>query len=504
MAIRQARTESGLVSGVPGGNNNITVFKSIPYAAPPVGDLRFRAPKEVKPWNGIYQAHVFRPIAAQAEESHPFYADEFYGYREEMSEDCLYLSVWTPAQTADEGLSVMMFIHGGGYQSGYHYEITVDGEAFARQGVILVSIDYRLGVLGFLAHKELRLETGYEGSGNWGTLDQIAALKWIRRNIAAFGGDPERITVFGQSAGAMSVENLVTSPLTKGDISGAIMQSAGGYVSETTQTIPMLSREEAELVGEEFIKLLGVASIAEARMLPWETIVEAQKRFCADGFMFSPVVDCHSQVMKTYEAIDALKYHDIPYMIGANAHENGENRYCRRQSQELFLDSCRSKFGDLTEQFLDVCGFYENPELAIDQGGMNDMIQPAVLAWCEKQAESPRDHPTWLYYFDRELPGERPAGAYHSAELWYVFHTVHRCRRPLCGLDFDLSAVMNRYWCNFAKTGNPNDGMLPNWHAYTKDHREGMEFGERIGVIEFPGSARSRFITDFIMNRKKS
>ena len=209
MALLKAKTESGMVEGLYSGNPEITVFKGIPYAAPPVDQLRWMPPQPAEPWDGVYQAYLFKDIPAQAEERHPFYSKEFYKCRKPMSEDCLYLNIWTPAASDNERLPVMFFIHGGGFKSGYSHEITFDGDALAQQGVLLVTIEYRLGSLGYLAHQSLRGENG--SCGNYGLLDQIAALKWVRRNIAAFGGDPERITVFGQSAGAMSVENLVTS-----------------------------------------------------------------------------------------------------------------------------------------------------------------------------------------------------------------------------------------------------------------------------------------------------
>ena len=186
MALRQVRVESGIIEGLPCGNTSISVFKGIPYAAPPVGELRWKAPQPVKPWEGVYQAYKFMPISAQAIEAHTFYSKEFYKCREGMSEDSLYLNVWTPAVKDDEKLPVMMYIHGGGFQSGYSYEMEFDGEGFAKRGVILVTIAYRLGSLGFMAHPELTAEGGELKSGNYGTLDQIAALKWIKRNIAAF------------------------------------------------------------------------------------------------------------------------------------------------------------------------------------------------------------------------------------------------------------------------------------------------------------------------------
>ena len=301
MAMRQTRVENGMLEGVPAGNRSYTVFRSVPYAAAPVGDLRWRAPVAHDDWDGVYQAKEFRPIAAQAAEAHPFYSEEFYRCREDMSEDCLYLSVWTPAETPKEMLPVLVFIHGGAFRSGYHYEITIDGEALCGQGVVFVSVDYRLGALGYLAHPELSAETPYHGSGNWGLLDQIAALKWLRRNMAAFGGDPDRITIAGQSAGAFSVNNIVTSPLIEeADVVGAIMESGGGYGAEGLESIPMLYPKEAEQVGEEFLRAMGVSSIGEARALPWEKIVAAQERFCAaqgEEFLFSPVVHGYAQLM---------------------------------------------------------------------------------------------------------------------------------------------------------------------------------------------------------------
>lgn len=505
MAMRQTRVENGMLEGVPAGNRSYTVFRSVPYAAAPVGDLRWRAPVAHDDWDGVYQAKEFRPIAAQAAEAHPFYSEEFYRCREDMSEDCLYLSVWTPAETPKEMLPVLVFIHGGAFRSGYHYEITIDGEALCGQGVVFVSVDYRLGALGYLAHPELSAETPYHGSGNWGLLDQIAALKWLRRNMAAFGGDPDRITIAGQSAGAFSVNNIVTSPLIEeADAVGAIMESGGGYGAEGLESIPMLYPKEAEQVGEEFLRAMGVSSIGEARALPWEKIVAAQERFCAaqgEEFLFSPVVDGYSQLMKTWEALDRNLQKNIPYMIGTNACENGANDYDTPQSPEEFAAACCRKYGDKAEDFLSVCGFESDPESAVRGGGLSDLLQPGVLAWLEKMADKPREKPIWFYYFSRALPGERPAGAYHSAELWYVFQTIHRCGRPLTGLDYDLAVSMNRCWGNFAKYGDPNGSAQGPWKPYTAASRAAMEFGERIGMVEYPGSARSRRLADMILKR---
>lgn len=501
MALLQANTESGLLEGVYSGNPEVTVFKGVPYAAPPVGALRWAPPQPVKPWEGIFHASQFHAIPMQVEERHPFYSREFYRCRKPMSEDCLYLNIWTPAEQADEKLPVMFFIHGGGYKSGYSHEITMDGDALAQQGVILVTIEYRLGSLGYLALRELR--TAEHGAcGNYGLLDQIAALKWVRRNIAAFGGDPDNITIFGQSAGAMSVENLITSPLSKHDIAKAIMQSAGGYTGVDRSGISMRGQEEAENIGAEFLQFLGCANLEEARAYPAEKLVERERIFVEEvhpPFMFAPIVDGYSQIDTCGELVRNYEYADIPYIIGTTAYENGAFTYLPAPPKEEFLASAHARFGDQAERFLDLIGFAEDPEKAIREGGWDDMLKPGVFAWADHAAQRPDLKPTYLYHFTRSMPGDG-AGAYHSAELWYVFQTLSRCWRDLTGVDYDLSRAMVRYWANFAKNGDPNGEGLPVWRPYTKAHRQSMELGERIGMSDFCGTQRARFIVDHILN----
>lgn len=501
MALLRAKTEAGLVEGLYSGNPEISVFKGVPFAAPPVGDLRWAPPQPVTPWDGVYKAYTFRNIPIQVEERHPFYSHEFYQCRKPMSEDCLYLNIWTPADSTEERLPVMFWIHGGGYKSGYSHEITFDGDALAQQGVILVTIEYRLGSFGYLAHAELVEENPQGTCGNYGLLDQIAALKWVRRNIAAFGGDPENITVFGQSAGAMSVENLVTSPLTEGCIAKAIMQSAGGYTSDKLGFRPTWPRVEAEDYGARFLEFLGCRTIAEARQLPAEQIAERERVFveevCA-GFSFTPIVDGYSQIQPVSDAVRTYQYANIPYIVGTTAFENGAATYLPPDDPEEYAAAVRKRFGDEAEEFLNLIGFYENPEAAMLHGGWDDLLKPAVFAWADHQAEKPGLQPTYLYYFTRALPGDQ-AGAYHSSELWYVFQTLGRCWRELTGVDYDLSRTMVRYWSNFAKTGDPNGAGLPTWEPYTASNRRSMELGETVSMSDDCGSPRVRFIVDRIL-----
>ena len=269
MALFEAKTKYGLVRGH--SMEGYTVFKGIPYAKPPLGEGRFAAPQEPDSWEGIYEAEHFGSVAMQVPlDPASFYGKEFYQYPDYMparSEDCLYLNIWTPAGEAGEKLPVAFWIHGGAFLQGYSHEVEFDGEAYCRRGVVLVSINYRLGVFGFLAHPWLEEQAGQGGrriSGNYALLDQIAALRWVRENIAAFGGDPGNITVFGQSAGCMSVQALVSTPLTEDWIAKAIFQSASGYKSMMgTHTM-----EEAKKAGEEFVELTGAADLEALRAIP--------------------------------------------------------------------------------------------------------------------------------------------------------------------------------------------------------------------------------------------
>ncbi len=500
MALLQAKTESGLVAGLYSGNPEITVFRGVPYAAPPVGPLRWAPPQPAPAWEGVYEAYVFKDIPSQAEERHPFYSREFYTCRKPMSEDCLYLNIWTPAQAPGEGLPVMFFIHGGGFKSGYSHEITFDGDALARRGVLLVTIEYRLGSFGYLAHRELRDEHGR--CGNYGLLDQIAALKWVRRNIAAFGGDPDNVTIFGQSAGAMSVLNLLTSPLSQGDAARAIMQSAGGYTGRRSSGVSMRTREEAEELGAEYLAFLGCGSIQEARALSPEAIVEKEQVFLEEvrpGLTFAPIVDGWAQPLDCADAVKACQYADIPCMVGTTANENGAFNCLPPQDPEEFRRSAQERFGEDTEAFLKLTGFDRDPEAAVRAGGWDDMLKPGVFAWADHAAENPARKPTFLYHFTRKLPGD-DAGAYHSSELWYVFQTLSRCWRDLTGVDYDLSRAMVGYWTNFARSGDPNGEGLPVWTPYTAARRESMELGERVGMSGFCGTPRARFIVDHILN----
>lgn len=425
--------EGGEVSGVPSETPNVCIYKGIPYAAPPIGDLRWKQPQPVKPWKGIRQCDTFGAASLQGDLTPgSFYWKEFYqGGDPKRSEDCLYLNVWTPAAGKPEAkLPVIFWIHGGAYMGGYGHEIEFGGDAYAKKGVILVTINYRLGMCGFLAHPLLTAENNSKGSGNYGLFDQLAALKWVKRNISAFGGNPDNITVMGQSAGAGSVQALISSPLTKGLIQRAIIQSGGGLGG----IISAKSLQEAEKQGSDMWKAAGISTLEEMRAYPAEKFQEVLMKYMQQqksfGLPYSPCVDGELLTAPLDETARNGQELDIPYLIG-----------------------------------------YTSEDM------MPEVMKKAATDWSLLLEQQGRK-PAYVYCFSRDLPGEdMPSsqgafgdmkGAFHSSELWYTFGTLGKCWRPMEKADYELSERMVSYWTNFAKTGNPNGEGLPQWEPCTK------------------------------------
>ena len=425
--------EGGEVIGVPSGTPNVCIYKGIPYAAPPVGDLRWKHPQPVQPWKGVRPCDTFGAASLQGDQTPgSFYWKEFYqGGDPKRSEDCLYLNVWTPAAGKPEAkLPVIFWIHGGAYMGGYGHEIEFSGDAYAKKGVILVTINYRLGMCGFLAHPLLTAENDGKGSGNYGLFDQLAALKWVKRNISAFGGNPDNITVMGQSAGAGSVQALISSPLTKELIQRAIIQSGGGLGG----IISAKSLKEAEKQGSDMWKAAGISTLEEMRAYPAEKFQEVLMKYMQQqksfGLPYSPCVDGELLTAPLDETARNGQELDIPYLIG-----------------------------------------YTSEDL------MPEVMKKAATDWSLLLEQQGRK-PAYVYCFSRDLPGEdMPSaqgafgdmkGAFHSSELWYMFGTLGKCWRPMEKADYELSERMVSYWTNFAKTGNPNGEGLPQWEPCTK------------------------------------
>ena len=417
--------DGGAVQGVSSAVSGVTVFKGIPYAAPPVGDLRWREPQPVIPWEGVKVADTFGPIPWQEDLSKmDLYGKEFYADgMPEMSEDCLYLNIWAPSKAVSKGgkLPVALWIHGGAFKHGFSNEITFDGDAWAERGVILVTFNYREGVLGFLGHKFLAEEEGAElRSGNYALYDMVAALTWVRNNIAAFGGDPDNITVFGQSAGARSVQTLVSGPLTEGMIAKAIIQSGGGINPELQGREPYY--EQVWDAGKAFCDYAGYTTLEQMRAASPQDIMRKYAEYEAEGnnIPIGPMVDMKMNGESFTTAASQNRIPDIPYMIGSTAGDG-------MQRANDIAEFCASR------------NYYEGK-------------------------------PVFDYLFTRRLPGD-DAGAFHSAELWYMFGTLDRCWRPFTDGDRELSRQMLDAWTNFCKYGNPCGAEQTGfWLPYTEDN----------------------------------
>ena len=475
--LRIVSTENGKIRGTAAADPRITVFRGIPFAAPPVGKNRWRAPQPCENWEGVRDCLEFAPISVQ---NPPGVGAENIYTREwnmipdiPMGEDCLYLNVWTPAKSPKEKLPVMFWIFGGAFQGGHTAEMEFDGERIARRGVILVSVNYRVNVFGFLTHPGL-IEEDPDGCwGNYGLLDQLAGLKWVKRNIAAFGGDPDNVTIFGQSAGAGSVICQMTSPLAGGLFHKAIMQSGGGLraYGQGSRMIPL---ERAKENGLRFFEELGVKSLEEARQIDAMTLY--RKAIAFGGMnVWSPTVDGRFLLKDPSDVFLANEHPDIPCMYGYTGDEYDNILAGSIETLEELKDFARKKFGDKAGDFLQLCNV-STDEQARELYIRDDVFKGRCLnnlTFAMKQMEFGRKG-NFVYRFDPSIPGWDDPGAFHSSELWFMFETLAKCWRPFTGKHYDLARIMCNYWTNFAKTGDPNgcdaDGSsMPEWREYTKE-----------------------------------
>lgn len=446
MALLEVKTNYGIVRGIRANNPGYSVFKGVPYAAPPTGEKRFAPPQQLASWDGVLDCSRWQNTCIQAQGSFGFYQKEFYPEPKQMDEDCLYLNIWTPAQSPDEKLPVFFWIHGGGYGGGYSYEMEFDGEAMCKQGCILVSIEYRCNSFGFFAHPELTKRNGR--SGNVGMEDQIAALRWTYENIAFFGGNPENITVHGQSAGAMSTRTLLTSPLCSGMINRVIVQSGGG-INDWSQ---FRSMKEQEQLGIQLLEKAGL-SFTDVMTLPAQNVYEKLQTASSELFEFGSASLCFHPCIDGYALTESV----------------GESIEAGRINTNSIM--CGSVSGDS-----DLSAHLNKNDPALKQK-QHAVACASQLAWGEKNIADNRK-PIYSYFFERNLPGDTQ-GAFHSSELWYMFGSLHRCWRPWIGYDYELSDAMVQYWCSFARCGDPTTEGLPAWPAYTAQTPLTMDFTDQ-------------------------
>lgn len=478
--LRQVTTHYGVIRGIPAADPRITAFKGIPFAAPPVGALRWRAPQPPAPWKDVLEAEMFAPISMQEipglNAPDDIYTKEWHVDPDiPMSEDCLYLNIWSPARNTSEKLPVMIWIFGGGMCCGYPSEMEFDGERIARRGVILVSVNYRVNGFGFLAHPELTQESEFHSSGNYGFLDQLAAIKWVKENISAFGGDPKNMTVFGQSAGGRSVLCHLSSPLAKDTFVRAISQSAGGAGLCCRPLYPSL--REAEETGKRFLSFLKVDSIAQARQIDACTLRDKSMEFILHDVRWGPVIDGWYLKEDPILSIAAGRLNTFQCMTGSTTAEM--NRFLHFNSRTELDAYAKESFGENADTFLSLA----KSRMSQGEKGFHfsyNLSELGAKTWAALAAE--QNHPLYIYRFDADLPGDN-AGAFHSSELWFIFETLAKCWRPFQGKHYDLARQMCNYWTNFAKTGNPNGednnkDPLPLWKPYTADSENCMHFGD--------------------------
>ncbi|MBN2012111.1 carboxylesterase family protein [candidate division KSB1 bacterium] len=459
------QVESGMVQGV--SQDKLTVFKGIPFAAPPVGDLRWRAPQPVAKWDTVLQADKYAPG--------PFQGGTPPSGK---SEDCLYLDIWTPAQYQDERIPVLVWIYGGGFNFGAtsYY----NGEHLAKKGVVLVNITYRVGHLGFLAHPELSAENEHHASGNYGLLDMIAGLQWIQKNITAFGGDPNKVTIFGESAGGIAVSMLCASPLAKGLFHGAISQSGGSFGPYRETTYPgenMKLLKHAEQDGIAYATSAGVSSIAELRAIPADKLPMGG---WGKGMAW-PIIDGYVIPDDQYKLYEAGKFNDTPILIGYNSDEGAS--FTRTTDPNEFISSVKMRYGPHADALLKAYPVGENsvPKTA------RDLARDAAFgwqtwSWARLQSKMGTSK-AFYYYFDQhpDFPADSPQAGYgspHGQDVSYVFQTLDPTKPETTDSDLAISKAMGDYWTNFAKYGHPNSEDVPEWQSFSDDNPVVMHFNK--------------------------
>jgi para-nitrobenzyl esterase len=466
-ASAQVRTTAGMVEGATSADGKIHIYKGIPYAAPPVGDLRWQEPQPAPKWEGVRKATEFGARCMQGR-----IYDDMVFRDSGPSEDCLHLNVWSPAAKAGTKLPVMVWLFGGGFQAGATSEPRQDGEQLAHKGVVVVSMDYRLGIFGFFSHPGLTAESPHHASGNYGLLDQAAALKWVHENIAAFGGDPEKVTIFGESAGSFSVSAQMASPVAKEFVHAAIGES-GAFFGKTLGAKPLAESEKRDAI---FAEELGMKSIAQLRAVDADKLLNAVLKN-KDEYRFGANIDGYFMPASAYEIYSQGKQAHIPLMAGWNHDERDYHGFFGDEppTRENYIAKIRQKLGDSAAEALKLfpADTDEQAKSSAQLLSSADFIAYGTWKWIEVHLET-GGSAVFRYEFDQPLPlpeGHAPdavAEANHSGEIEYVFGTLDSQKLPWRPEDYKLSEAMGTYWSNFAKTGNPNGAGVPEWPRYEK------------------------------------
>lgn len=499
----QVKIDAGTIEGTATSDGRVRIYKGIPYAAPPVGELRWQPPRPVVPWVGIRKAIGFGPRCMQGR-----VFDDMV-FRDGMSEDCLYLNVWTPARSANARLAVMVWIHGGGFQAGSASEPRHEGDGLARRNVILVSLNYRLGVFGFLSHPELSREIGIKTSGNYGIHDLIASLQWVKTNIAAFGGDPNNVTIFGESAGSIFVSALMASPLARGLFHKAIGESGALFPSGPNFIGRSLSESEEQ--GAKFASSLGAETMAALRAKSASELLDTAMKTQP---WFAPTIDGHVLPESVAAIYSAGKQARVPLLAGWNADEarGGVVLGKEKPSIATFTQMIKTRFGERADAVMKVYPASTDEEALESQAALaSDLfIGYGTWKWIEEHARTGQS-PVFRYSFNRKIPvaadatvNGKPAtssdiGARHAGEIEYVFGTLDSVKGvKWTDADRALSSAIMAYWTNFAKSGDPNGRdyvgrkALPKWPRYNEGERHLIQLDE--SITSGPDQFRSRYV----------
>ncbi len=481
------RVEQGLLAGTTGSSPEVRVYRGVPFAAPPVGDLRWKAPQPPAPWPGVRQAAQFSSACWQTQ--YPASAAIYQAKLPPLSEDCLYLNIWTTAKSAKDRLPVMVWIHGGGFTRGFGGTGSYDGEVLARKGAVIVTINYRLGIFGFFAHPGLSAESPHRASGNYAMLDQIAALQWVQKNISAFGGDPQRVTIFGESAGSWSVNGLMASPLAKGLFHRAIGESGGLFA-------PMKTLADAEKDGVKLAASLLPSSSEEQKKNPQNSggpdALKALRAKSAEDVLKAfdtetvhLIVDGWVLPQDIATIFSQGRQNDVPLIVGYNADEGTTLApQAANLKAAMFVAGVYQRYGAQADQMLKVYPAASDEQaVASFYSAYRDQAFGWEMRTWARATTATGHQPAYLYYFSRRPPGPQSAKlrAFHAAEIAYVFGSFI-WPFPWEDVDKKLSDAITSYWVNFAATGNPNGGELPKWPVYNAKDDQALELGDQIAV----------------------
>ena len=486
-ALITVKTESGLLSAAP-PSGGVTAYLGVPYAAPPVGELRWKPPQPAVRWDGVRKAESFGTSCMQNQAGSRLPWTEEFMTQGPIGEDCLFLNVWTAARGPNARVPVMFWIYGGGFNEGSSSVAVYDGTELAKKGVIVVSINYRVGPLGFLTHPELTKESEQRSSGNYGLLDQIAALRWVRNNIAAFGGDPNQVTIFGQSAGAISAASLMRSPLAKGLFVRAIAQSGPGLLGRNALGANS-TLSEREAAGLKYAESKGARSLAELRALPAATFFTP-----TGGRGGTPAPN--GVVRDGWVLTDTAPAQQVPLMVGFVADDIGVGGGAAGATPSLatYQSEAQRLYADQAPAFLKLYPALRDSDVpAAQKTAARDRIRVSLDLWAAEQARVSKR--LYTYYFDRVLPwpAHPEFGAFHTSEVPYVFNTLAKIDRPWEPIDKTVAESVSSYWANFARKGDPNGPGLPRWASYDPNTHITMQLGPRTGAMPVAGPDKLQF-----------